>query len=55
MTRRFHVALDQGGSFLDCIAAPLHDADQVARIAKRPAQAAMISRPGCWPSWLPKA
>lgn len=36
MTRRFQVALDQGGSFLDCIAAPLHDARQVARVAKIP-------------------
>jgi N-methylhydantoinase A len=39
MTRRFQVALDQGGSFLDCIAAPLHDANEVARIAKRPRRA----------------
>jgi N-methylhydantoinase A len=36
MTRRFLIALDQGGSFLDCIAVPLHDEGEVARIAKRP-------------------
>lgn len=36
MTRRFALALDQGGSFLDIIAAPLHDAAEPARIAKRP-------------------
>ncbi|MFN6956435.1 MAG: hydantoinase/oxoprolinase family protein [Acetobacteraceae bacterium] len=35
MTRRFALALDQGGSFLDIIAAPLHDAGEPARIAKR--------------------
>lgn len=35
MTRRFALALDQGGSFLDVIAAPLHDAAEPARIAKR--------------------
>jgi N-methylhydantoinase A len=36
MTRRFLIALDQGGSFLDCVAAPLHDVADVARIAKYP-------------------
>lgn len=36
MTRRFALALDQGGSFLDLIASPLHDAAEPARIAKRP-------------------
>lgn len=36
MTRRFALALDQGSSFLDVIGAPLHDATQPARIAKRP-------------------
>jgi N-methylhydantoinase A len=36
VTRRFALALDQGGSFLDIVAAPLHDAGEPARIAKRP-------------------
>ncbi|MGG5821430.1 hydantoinase B/oxoprolinase family protein [Falsiroseomonas sp. HW251] len=36
MTRRFEVALDQGGSHLDVIAAPLHDPAEPARIAKFP-------------------
>lgn len=36
MIRRFAIALDQGGSFLDIIAAPLHDTAEPARIAKRP-------------------
>jgi N-methylhydantoinase A len=36
VTRRFAVAVDQGGSFLDIIAAPLHEAAVPAQIAKRP-------------------
>jgi N-methylhydantoinase A len=36
VSRRFALALDQGGSFLDVIAAPLHDAAEPARIIKRP-------------------
>ncbi|MCS6931107.1 MAG: hypothetical protein NZM27_02735, partial [Acetobacteraceae bacterium] len=36
MRRRFALALDQGGSFLDILAAPLHDSREGARIAKRP-------------------
>lgn len=36
MTRRFALSLDQGGSFLDIVAAPLHAPDDPARVAKLP-------------------
>jgi N-methylhydantoinase A len=36
VSRRFALALDQGGSFLDVVAAPRHDPAEPARIAKRP-------------------
>lgn len=43
MTRRFALALDQGGSFLDIIAAPLQDRAEPARIAKRPRDDDMVA------------